>query len=428
MLGILALAAALAVPALGNGLNLNGIGSRALAMGGAYVGLADDISAVFWNPAGLAAIRSRAIGAYGMDVVPRGSYKLSLLDASGTATPFIDARTARKHYVAGLVAFYLPVGRSLTAGLAVYTPSGLGAAWKGEDFSRLTMGGAYDWSSKVGLLTIAPALAWRASDAVSVGAALNFNYGSFSFKTHAGSLPSIDGGLNLGQYEESLKGWGVGATLGVQVRPHRLVSLGATVRTVSKVSFAGEASVPSLAYAGFAGACDIERDVTWPLWLAAGVAVHPGERWTLTADVQRTQWSRIDVLKTSFADPSWAALVADFAERPMRWKDATQVRLGAEYVVKPGLAVRAGYYWDPTPVPDTTMNVLLPSYDFNALTAGLGYTMDGLAVDLGFELLMGVKRTVGLAKWSSDPAYEAAMPGTYRMTLLVPNASVSYRF
>ncbi len=37
-----------------NGLNLNGLGSRAVAMGGAFVALANDISAVYWNPAGIA--------------------------------------------------------------------------------------------------------------------------------------------------------------------------------------------------------------------------------------------------------------------------------------------------------------------------------------------------------------------------------------
>jgi long-subunit fatty acid transport protein len=34
-----------------------GVGSRALSMGGAYIGVADDYTAVFWNPAGLAQMR-----------------------------------------------------------------------------------------------------------------------------------------------------------------------------------------------------------------------------------------------------------------------------------------------------------------------------------------------------------------------------------
>ena len=38
-------------------------GARPAAMGGAYVAVADDISAVYWNPAGLASLRGRGISA-----------------------------------------------------------------------------------------------------------------------------------------------------------------------------------------------------------------------------------------------------------------------------------------------------------------------------------------------------------------------------
>lgn len=40
-----------------------GVGARALAMGGAYTAIADDVSAVGWNPAGLAALSKRELGA-----------------------------------------------------------------------------------------------------------------------------------------------------------------------------------------------------------------------------------------------------------------------------------------------------------------------------------------------------------------------------
>ena len=39
--------------AFANGLSLNSIGTRALSMGGAMVGLADDATAIYWNPAGI---------------------------------------------------------------------------------------------------------------------------------------------------------------------------------------------------------------------------------------------------------------------------------------------------------------------------------------------------------------------------------------
>src|SRR5215470_1025125 len=39
-----------------------GIGPRAVAMGEAQVGLADDVYAAYWNPAGLAQIQNREVG------------------------------------------------------------------------------------------------------------------------------------------------------------------------------------------------------------------------------------------------------------------------------------------------------------------------------------------------------------------------------
>ena len=37
----------------------NGVGGRALGLGGAYVGIADDVTATYWNPAGLAGVSDK---------------------------------------------------------------------------------------------------------------------------------------------------------------------------------------------------------------------------------------------------------------------------------------------------------------------------------------------------------------------------------
>ena len=119
----------------------------------------------------------------------------------------------------------------------------------------------------------------------------------------------------------------------------------------------------------------------------------------------------------------------------MYWQNATQIRFGAEYKANETLAFRAGYYIDPSPAPDKTMNILLPNYDFNVLTFGLGYNLNGLQIDLGFEYLMGKERSVDFAKTFNSPSnpyfdkeFEDAMPGTYNMKIIVPNISISYRF
>ncbi|MBS3818489.1 outer membrane protein transport protein [bacterium] len=419
--------------AMANGLNLNSMGSRALAMGGAYVGLADDFSAVFWNPAGIAFFEKDCLGFYGTDLIPMSTYALEY-QVPGTDTPItlVDAENETIHYLAGMGAYYHPVTENLVAGLGVYVPSGLGIRWKGEDMASISNGNpSINWESRVSMVTIAPTLAFKITDQISLGAALNVNYGMFNIGMHAGKV-SIDQPpymVDLGQYEEEMTGWGYGATVGILVKPSEKFSFGGTFRTQSKVQFSGEATISNLNYLGLQASSKLERDLTWPIWIAGGVAFNPMQELTLTADVQYTQWSELDVIVTDFKNISWQMIMARSGQDKMdlHWKDGTQFRFGAEYRIN-SLALRGGYYIDPAVAPDETMNILLPNYHYNVVTAGFGYHLNGLQLDFAVEYLMGKEREIDYRKVITDPNYESAMPGTYNMNVLVPNLSVSYKF
>ncbi|NIO20734.1 MAG: hypothetical protein GTN76_08360 [Candidatus Aenigmarchaeota archaeon] len=438
--------------ALGNGLNLNGLGTRSISMGGAFVGLADDFSTIYWNPAGMAFFKQKYFGFSGTDIIPNGSYRLSFPMPSGD-NHVVDAKTKSKHYLGGMLAYYHPVCKNFIAGFGVYTSSGLGTEWDGADLVGIANGNsAVKWRSKIRVVTIAPGIAYNINDILSIGAALNINYGKSDVAIHAGSVEPVKNMvIDLGQYEESMKGWGYGATFGILVRPSKVFSLGATFRTASKIEFRGEASISNLSTLGFllggydtAGSTDLKREVTWPIWIAGGVAVYPTENLTVTADVQYTQWSHkkvkpygvsdIDVglgafMLTDYKDTFFKIMINSL--RPMFWEDALQIRLGAEYRFR-SLAVRGGYYWDPSPVPDRTMNILLPSYDFNVFTFGLGYSLKILQVDIGLEYLKGKERNISSATIMGDslpePDWSSAMPGILKMHIVALNISLSYRF
>jgi long-chain fatty acid transport protein len=131
-----------------------------------------------------------------------------------------------------------------------------------------------------------------------------------------------------------------------------------------------------------------------------------------------------------FIDPYWSLFMEASGENKMHleWEDALQIRFGAEYMLRENLALRGGYYYDPSPATDKTMNFLLPNYTFNVFTLGLGYSLNGLVIDLGFEFLSAKERDVPYAKWLLDPDFANAQPGTYDMSIVVPNISVSYKF
>ncbi|MGB9004886.1 MAG: outer membrane protein transport protein [Candidatus Aminicenantales bacterium] len=419
--------------ALANGLNLNSLGSRALAMGGAFVGLADDYSAIYWNPAGMSQFTSKTFGLYGTDIIPSGSYLLEIPTAIGTLTA-VDAKTQAKHYLSGLAAYYHPINDKMVAGIGVYVPSGLGAAWAGDDFVMATSPfmRSYEWNSRIGLITIAPGLSYKISDMISVGAALNVNYAMFDLKRWANAAGSLD----LGQFDMSVNGWGFGATFGVLVKPSDMISIGASFRTASSFTLKGQTTIANLNLVPLGpslyppNSSNVEFKLSWPMWLAAGVAVKPIDKLIITGDLQWTKWSSVDEIDLEYANPLWQIIMATSGQDvlPLLWKDALQIRFGAEYKVTQAIALRAGYYIDPSPAPDATMNVLLPSFDFNVLTFGVGYGLNSLNVDLGFEYLMGKDRTIQYLDTLPGARYPHAQPGKYGMNIVVPNISVSYKF
>lgn len=410
-----------------NGLNLNGLGSRAQAMGGAFVGIANDFSAVFWNPAGAAGFRKEMFGFFATDLIPSATYRfgpeISIPEVSG-----IDAKTKTCHYLGGLAAYYKPLNSRVVVGLGISTPSGLGTMWDGEDFVTYMGGTAYDWSSRVGVFSISPLVAVKLNDFVSVGATLNVNYGTFSLKMPGGA-EYIDYPpetyVELGQYEENMNGWGIGATFGVLLKPIDKLGIGLTVRTPLTVSFNGKASMSYMSLYDLPGSSDLKRKITWPLWIAGGVSFRPVPRLLLSADVHWTQWSKLDRITTEYLDTFWATFLASSGRgvRVLDWSDKTQFRFGAELSLNPSTALRAGYYNDPAPGPLETLNVLLPSHTFNAFTVGVGKTIGDLQLDFGLEYLAGNKR---VTEWILFD--ESGMPGTYGMNIVVPTISVGYKF
>jgi long-chain fatty acid transport protein len=266
-------------------------------------------------------------------------------------------------------------------------------------------------------------VAFNIGDYVSVGAALNINYGFLKLHRHAGSQQLM---FDLGQQEIDISGWGYGATFGILVKPSDKFSIGATFRTPSKVKFSGDASISNIDLLGpmyqttISEESEMEGDITWPMWIAAGIAVKPVENLTLTADVQYTNWEEIQEVEFDFTDQMWMTLFEPIEANEMKlhWKDATQIRFGAEYKIN-NLFLRAGYYIDPSPAPDETLNVLLPSHDFNAFGFGIGYAKDGLHIDFSGEYLLGKDREATLLM-------EEAMPGCYELDILAFTGSISF--
>jgi len=401
-----ALAGALTTGLFANGLNLNGTGAKSDAMGGAFIGLANDFSAAYWNPAGLAQITKTSLSLYGADIIPKGTYALEVYG--------IDAKSKAAHYLIPGLGFFTPVGQKLVVGVYVYAPSGAGAEWNGEDLALLTGGQPFKWFSKLGIFTISPSIAYKISDAFMIGATMDINYG----------MLKMDQPFALGQYSEDLKGWALGATFGLLAKPSKYFSFGLSYKMPFTAKLKGTAEIPALAESPYPTTDTGTRSATWPMWIGGGIAVKPTDKLTFTADIQYTNWKKMQSIGVTFENTAWNGLFGTGGKYDqtyeMLWKDTFQYRFGAEYWLSDSFALRAGYYLDQNPGPIETQNILLPEFKYNWFTAGFGYKSEKLVVDAAIQYGKGGDITV--------PLGGGAMPGVHGMSMWVPSLNFTYKF
>jgi long-chain fatty acid transport protein len=397
-----------------NGLSLNSIGTKALGMGGAFVGLANDATALYWNPAGLAT-QGSSIYVFSTDVIPLGTYKY---DMAG-----IDAKQKTNNYISPN-AFINYRMNDWAFSFGIYVPAGLGAEWEGKDVINLTavdfngdgvpdkVFGPYEWMSKIAVINFSPAVAYNVNDQLAVGVALNVYYGMFDLKRPHDTPLDVTGDRIpdiLPQYTETSDGIGLGATIGLKYKVNEMLSLGATYRTSTKVKMSGTGELEGLP---MEMKSDFDRDVTWPMWFAGGIAVQPTECMTLTFDAQYSNWKALDKLTAKYSDwNSESTFTLD-------WDNAVQIRAGLEYAASKELAFRLGYYYDPAPAPDETVNFLFPSSTNHTATGGLSYKINNIQIDASLEYLFGAERDI---TYSGDN-----MPGLHQMDIFAFSIGLGY--
>jgi len=406
------LVSALATSSFANGLSLNSVGPRALGMGGAFVALANDGSAIYWNPAGLAG-QSSSVNLFFTGVMPFGSYKFAVPQMGID----IDTKTESNLYpTGGLIGVYKM--NKLTMGLGVYVPAGLGAQWSGGDLAAFSGGKVFDWESQIGVIAITPSVAYQINDKFSVGLSANIYYAMFDLsKPNTADLNQDGIPETPVQYKEESTGLGYGVTLGLKFDVSEQLSLAASFKTATSVNMKGTADIDAPDIGNIINT-EFSRDVTWPMWIGGGMAYKVNKCLTIALNAQYSNWSALD------------KFVADYEKLPdgefkLDWKNAIQIRFGGEYLINPTTALRLGYYFDPAPAPDETLNILFPSSTNHVVTAGLGFSFGNYTIDAAAEYLLGGDRNIKAFPASPNPTEWDNMPGIHHLDVFAFSLGLS---
>jgi len=213
-----------------------------------------------------------------------------------------------------------------------------------------------------------------------------------------------------------IDGWGIGATLSMLL-DYGWYNFGMTYKTPVKVDMGGTMDIENL------GEYGMNLDVTWPAWAGIGLAFKPfNGKLVVTSDMQITNWKELETLYAEILGMMVAPGVYMDVEQEMHlnWHDAVQIRFGVQYSINDQITARTGYYFDPAPAPDRTLNILFPSSTNHAYTLGGTYKVNQFSVDMGMEYLFGNERNVMPSGLN--------MPGTHQMDVFAYSLGVKYDF
>jgi len=428
----LAAAPALALPienASGtNGMNMEGYGPIATAMGGASMAYDNGTAAMMNNPATLGL----------MQAGDRAVLFLGFLGAD------VEAETGGMSAESDGTVYYMPAGgrvqkrNGLTFGIGVYGQGGMGTEYDGDTFlgDPAMLGTNLENRSELSVGRVIAPLAYAVNEHVSLGASLEFVWAGLDLKMamnaaqfnelatgRAGAIsgsmlsalpPAVLANLEYAYYDFSnsndftgeANGYGYAGKLGVAYRFNNRLTLGASYHSKTRLNDLQTGNAELLISVAGLGAIPVEGEITvqdfqWPATWAVGMEFRATSRLLLVADIKRLLWEDVmeDFTMKFKADSTQsnpgAVPVAGTtltASLFQEWDDQTVYQVGGAYQVTPALTLRAGYNYGKNPVPDRFLNALFPAIVEQHLSAGFGYRFND-AQSFDFAVVKGLENS-----------------------------------
>lgn len=434
---------------LAAGFKINEQGAKAMGMANAFTAQADDPTALYYNPAGIAFLKGFQVSLGSLVIaVPQtqftGTTPLTGNVPLGNGTSPVYEKAKRDLFIApSLYATYSLESIPLSFGLGINSIYPLAKSW---DTSGAFRNQVENLSIKP--INFQPTVAYRFDDLnLAVSAGVDVTYAMVSLQKSA-YVNSITGGAPFGAFELGELGMdatatGVGYNLGVLWKPRQDLSFGIAYRSEVTLRLDGDANFLATTPAGLsamgvdyttipANALPFARQrftssastvITLPDSLSLGVAWKPIDKLTLEFDAERTGWSSYDKLQISF-DPNSPLNAFNNKPSPKNWNDCWAYKLGGQYAWNKYLDLRSGFAYDTNPIPDATLGPELPDSDRTNFSLGIGIHNEQVALDLAYMWVHWLDRTVN----NQDMTALAGQNGTFKSDAHLFGANVTVKF
>ena len=396
-----------------NGMNMEGYGPVATAMGGASMAYDNGTAAVMNNPATLGLMDQGnqwdlAVGMLGPDVTSR-------------MAGMPEAKSSGTSYFMPAVGWAKKKGE-LTYGIAMFAQGGMGTEYGSSSF--MAAGSKKDARSELGVGRLIAPLAYNVNPDLTIGGSIDFVWAMLDLKMAAspaqlgamvtggsGALGGALAGGALGtadwarvdfsdnsKYTGQARATGYAGKIGFTYKISPMVTMGGVYQSKTSLSdmetSGGGASMSAnpghAATATFSDPGKITvHNFQWPETYGLGISVQANPKLMIAADYKHISWSNVmKSLNMTFTSAGMGGSV-DFS-LPQNWKDQNVFELGGSYKLTDALTLRAGANIANDPIPATYMNALFPAIEKNHYTAGVGYAVSK-ASDVNFSLEMAPK-------------------------------------
>lgn len=224
-------------------------------------------------------------------------------------------------------------------------------------------------------VTLQPTYAFKVNDKLSVGLGLDINYVKLRMRK---ATPAIVGTSYLGDLYSDVEGdttnIGWVASLMYDFTPK--TSMAVVYRSRVKHTMEADAKFNGtlLGFGDYRFSTGADGTVTLPDSLSIGLGHKFNDRTRIELNAVWTNWETYNALNIYFDDPVLGMISS--SQSVKNWEASWRYGIGIEHKLSKQWSVLAGYVFDESPVPDSTMDFTVPTGDRHRGSLGFKYRPD----------------------------------------------------
>ncbi len=468
------------------GIDLTGVGARATALGGNFRAVADDWSAVHWNPAGMVFTNGITAGFSTEFISVKAGYTAAKIGGQQfSATGAEKVNNEPKTFFVPSGGLYYSNGK-YAFGLGVWAPFGLGAKWDILNTAGYnTKYPEFDFDDNLQVINIQPTFAYKLSDQFSVGLGVSFVLADITIEkpnltpnpyvfdprlaaaqaalTPTGALNPVFNHLLTDTNLEG-DGTGYGADFGIMYKPTEDITIGANLQYFSTIGlegtvdattyFANNPAANQTIQMGLKPILDqmvagglltpeqyyvllnyysngtlaksnnlaVKADMPLPMRAGIGISYTGINNLLIAADVAWTQWSVWDVIDIN--DNSGTKI----NELVENWEDGIRAGIGLEYSLSM-LKLRGSFYSEPNAAIPETMSPSIPDFSRrNVVNVGVQVPLGPVYLSASYEKILVDDLKVDTWQPTPDLLGYENLAGTYTMGINNFMLGLDYNF